>query len=110
MEQELQYSLQVTLGIISFSYGPSLLRDDFVANAYVDGKRTIANHPCVAQDGAAFGSMGCANSSTQTPAGEYFDGQISEVVFYSRVLTDNERIMVENYLKYKWQLPFTYAG
>jgi len=42
--------------------------------------------------------MGCGNSSTQTPDREYFDGQISEVIFYSRVLTNNERMMVENYL------------
>ena len=96
--------------LISFSYGPGSSRDHFVANAYVDGKRTVADYSCVAQDGAAFGSMGCTNSSTQTPTGEYFDGQISEVTFYSRVLTNSERILVENYMKHKWQLPFTYTG
>ena len=111
MEQERRYNLLVILGIlISFSYGPGASGDHFVANAYVDGRRTIANFPCIAQDGATFGSMGCGNSSTQTPDREFFDGQISEVTFYSRVLTNSERIPVENYMKHKWQLPFTYVG
>jgi len=54
--------------------------------------------------------MGCGNSSTQTPDREFFDGQISEVIFYSRVLSNNEINLVENYLKYKYILPFTYTG
>ena len=52
--------------LISFSYGPGISRDHFVANAYVDGKRNVADFPCIAQDGATFGSMGCGNSATQT--------------------------------------------
>ena len=96
--------------LISFSYGPGASGDHFVANAYVDGRRTITNFPCIAQDGATFGSMGCGNSATQTADREYFDGQISEVTYYSRQLTNTERILVENYMKHKWQLPFTYTG
>ena len=38
--------------LISFSYGPGISRDHFVANAYVDGKRSVADFPCIAQDGA----------------------------------------------------------
>jgi len=50
--------------LISFSYEPRGNGGQFVANAYVDGRRTIADYPYVTQDGAAFGSMGCGNSST----------------------------------------------
>jgi len=34
----------------------------------------------------------------------FFDGYISEVIYYGRDLADNERTLVENYLKQKYQI------
>ena len=96
--------------LVMFSYTPGMDGDSTVANAYLDGHHVVVNWPCIAQDGAAYGSLGCQNSSTQTATNDFFNGQISEVVFYSRALTNNERLSVEKYLKNKWQLPFSYNG
>ena len=55
-----------------------------VYNKYFSSEYTVvSDYPYVAQDGAAFGSMGCGNSSIQTPDREFFDGQISKVTFKS---------------------------
>jgi len=38
------------------------------------------------------------------PGNEYFIGSINEIILYSNVLTENQRIQVEGYLTWKWGL------
>ncbi len=40
--------------------------------------------------------------NTETTPGSYFPGDIAEIIIYSRVLTTEERIRIENYLSTKW--------
>ncbi len=43
-----------------------------------------------------------AGASESAVPNHYFDGDISEIVIYNRVLSENERVAVEEYLNSKW--------
>jgi len=75
-------------------------------SAWLDGFLTIDNFACSGQSAGTSTYIGWSDPSTNV----YFSGDISEIPIYNRALQTAERQSIEQYLKPKWNLPFSYQG
>ncbi|MFN8445016.1 MAG: LamG-like jellyroll fold domain-containing protein [Caldilineaceae bacterium] len=51
--------------------------------------------------------LGASSSATTPPAAEHLDGNLAEVIIFNRDLNSAERVLVENYLSARYNLPIS---
>jgi hypothetical protein len=88
--------------IVTWRSESGVVGDDITANAWLNGtagQDTMKLHDVVEGDSFVIGA-----GQLNNPMGPYFKGDIAEIVFYNRALTDKERLNVEMLLSEEFRI------
>lgn len=70
--------------------------------AFRNGTSTGASSTTVTSVAMNTGNLTIGRQKVTADNSRFFKGRIAEIIFFSRTLTDNERIEIESYLSKKW--------